>query len=164
MEVLSLSREEQAKLIRSNKKVKDVTHADFRDGQALLPSSPRFGNEPLSQASSFKDKLIGEIPGAFTQAFNFGELMEEEVDSDKEVEVLREGLAAMRFSKDLKQEIQKPWGRALIVKVFGRSVGFNILHSKLLSLWKPAGILDCVVLGYGFFLTQLSLKEAMRLF
>lgn len=74
------------------------------------------------------------------------------MDSDEEVEVLREGLAAVRFSKDFKQQIQKAWGRALIVKVFGHSVGFNFLHSKLLSLWKPARRLDYVALGYGFFL------------
>lgn len=43
--------------------------------------------------------------------------------------------------------------------MFGCSVGFNFLHSKLLFLWKPVGRLDCVDLGHGFFLTRLSLKE-----
>lgn len=72
---------------------------------------------------------------------------------------MREGLAAVKFSKEFKQQIRKPWGSALIVKVFGCLVGFNFLHSKLLSLWKPVGRLDCVDLGHGFFLIRLSLKE-----
>ncbi|XP_050258954.1 uncharacterized protein LOC126703943 [Quercus robur] len=59
--------------------------------------------------------------------------MEADIESDDEVENLREGLVAVKFSKDLKQEIRTPWTRALIVKVYG--------------------------LGHGFFLTRLSLKE-----
>lgn len=85
--------------------------------------------------------------------------MEEEAGTDDEVEVLREGMATVKFTKEFKQQIRQLWGRAFIVKVFGRLVGFNLLHSKLISLWKPAGRLDCVDLGHGFFLMRLSLKE-----
>ena len=45
------------------------------------------------------------------------------------------------------------------MKVYGRSVGFNFIHNKLLTMWKPAGRLDCVGRGQGYFLTRLSLKE-----
>ena len=45
------------------------------------------------------------------------------------------------------------------MKVFGRSVGLNFMQAKLFALWKPAGRLDCVDLGHGFFLTRLSLGE-----
>nr|POE85896.1 uncharacterized protein CFP56_18243 [Quercus suber] len=69
------------------------------------------------------------------------------------------GLVAIKFSKDLKNEIRSPWTRSLIVKVYGRSMGFNFIHNKLLAMWKPAGRLDCVGLGHGFFLTRLLLKE-----
>ena len=41
----------------------------------------------------------------FTQAFCFGELMEDEVDSDEEVDNLREGLIAVKFSRDFKKRI-----------------------------------------------------------
>ena len=62
----SLSREEQEELIRSNKKVKDVNHAGYHEGRDSFPSSPSHGYSPWNRATSFKDKLIGEIPGAFT--------------------------------------------------------------------------------------------------
>ena len=81
------------------------------------------------------------------------------MESDDEVEALREGLLAVRFFKDLKQRIRTPWAKALIVKVYGRSVGFNYLHNRLLSLCKLAGRLDCVDLGNGLFLTRFYLKE-----
>ena len=50
-------------------------------------------------------------------------------------------------------------GKALIVKVYGKSIRFNFLQFRLLSLWKPAGRLDYINQGHEFFLTQLSLKE-----
>ena len=112
-----------------------------------------------SEASSFKEKLIGDIPGAYTQAFNFSDIMEYDEESDEEVENLREGLVAVKLTKDFKKKIRTPWTRALIVKVYGRGVGLSFLHGKLLSMWKPAGRLDCVDLEQGFFLTRFYLKE-----
>nr|POE57275.1 uncharacterized protein CFP56_01924 [Quercus suber] len=156
---LSLSREEQEELARSNKKVKNVCHADFKEGSESGPSLPSNSHGQWSGMSSFKDKLVGEIPGAYRQAFSFGDIMEDEEGSDEEVETLRKGLVACRFSREFKQHIRTPWTKAVIVKVFGRSVGFTFLHNRLLSLWKPAGRLDCVDLGHGFFLIRLSLKE-----
>lgn len=75
------------------------------------------------------------------------------------METLRQGLLSMKFSREFKKKIRKPWGRAFIVKVYGRNVGFNFIQAKLLALWKPVGRLDCVDLGHGFFLTRLSLGE-----
>ena len=112
-----------------------------------------------SEASSFKEKLIGDIPGAYTQAFDFSDIMEDDEESDAEVENLREGLVAVKLSKDFKKKICTPWTRALIVKVYGRVVGLSFLHSRLLSMWKPAGRLDCVDLEHEFFLTRFYLKE-----
>nr|POE55708.1 uncharacterized protein CFP56_27744 [Quercus suber] len=85
--------------------------------------------------------------------------MEDEADLDDEVENLREGLVAVKFSGDFKKRTRTPWSKALIVKVYGRSVGLNFLHNRLLSLWKLAGRLDCVDLEHGFYLTRFSLKD-----
>ncbi|KAK9984571.1 hypothetical protein SO802_034096 [Lithocarpus litseifolius] len=85
--------------------------------------------------------------------------MDEEVVSDEEVENIREGLAAVKFSREFKWQIRTPWSIALIVKVYGRTVGFNFIYNRLLALWKPTGRLDCVGLGHGFFLTRFSLRE-----
>nr|POE89719.1 uncharacterized protein CFP56_49491 [Quercus suber]POE89722.1 uncharacterized protein CFP56_49494 [Quercus suber] len=156
---LILSTEEQEELARSNKKVKNVGHAGFQEGMDTSSSSPRRSNGRWNQSMTFKDRLMGEVPGAYTQAFSFEDLMKDDIESDDEVEALREGLVAVKFSKDLKHEMRSPWTRALIVKVYGRPVGFNFIHNKLLAMWKPAGRLDCVGLGHGFFLTRLSLKE-----
>jgi len=96
----SLSREEQEQLIRSNKKVKDVSHAGYQEGQDSFPSSPSHGYSPWNHATSFKDKLTGEIPGAFTQAFSFRDLMEDNVELDDEIEALRESLVMREMQEN----------------------------------------------------------------
>nr|POF20891.1 uncharacterized protein CFP56_37509 [Quercus suber] len=136
---LSLSSEEQAELVRSNKKVKNVYHAGFSDSSDSRPSSPNQTQGMGSRAISFKDKVVGEIPGVYSQAFNFGDLMEDDEEIEDELEALREGLVAVKFPRELKQKIRNPWAKALIVKV-----------------------LDCVDLGFGFFLIRLSLKEDLE--
>lgn len=79
--------------------------------------------------------------------------------SNTEVENLREVVAAVKLSKECRNHIRALWSSALIVKVFGRTVGFTYLHSKLMALWKLAGRMDCVDLGCDFFLMRFSLKE-----
>nr|POE89558.1 hypothetical protein CFP56_02279 [Quercus suber] len=63
---LSLSSEEQAELVRSNKKVKNVYHAGFSDSSDSRPSSPNQTQGIGSRAISFKDKVVGEIPGVYS--------------------------------------------------------------------------------------------------
>lgn len=64
------------------------------------------------------------------------------MESNDEIKALLEGLVAVKFSKGFKQQIRRPWVRALIVKVYGHSFGFNYLQNRLLSLWRPARRLD----------------------
>lgn len=60
--------------------------------------------------------------------------MEDDEGSDEEVKILREGLVAVKFSKDFKQRIRTPWTKALIVKVYGSALGLSFLHNRLLSM------------------------------
>ncbi|XP_075665573.1 uncharacterized protein LOC142635270 [Castanea sativa] len=77
------------------------------------------------------------------QAFCFDDSKDEEAVLDEEVENIREGLATVKFSQEFKRQIRTPWSKALIVKVYGRMVGFNFIHNRLLALWKLARGLDC---------------------
>ena len=103
---------------------------------------PRNNNAWVSPNKSFKEKLVGEIPGAYAQAFDFYDQMEDDVDSDEEVSGLREGLAAIKLSKETKLRIRGLWSKALIVKLYGRKIGFTYIQNKLQQLWKPSGRLD----------------------
>nr|POE48358.1 hypothetical protein CFP56_78669 [Quercus suber] len=155
-----LSREEEVELSRSKKKVKGH-HANFNNVLSKSGHS-QGGQTPWGDAKkTFKDKLVGEIPGAYAKAFDFSDLMDMKAESDKEVEELREGLAAMKLTRDTKLRIRKPWSKALIIKLYGRAIGLGALQSKLNMLWKPVGSLDCVDLGKEFYSVRFLLKEDM---
>ena len=45
------------------------------------------------------------------------------------------------------------------MKVIEKMVGYQVMSTRLLSLWKPSGRMDCVDFGERFFLIRLSAKE-----
>nr|POE91257.1 hypothetical protein CFP56_34579 [Quercus suber] len=158
-----LSREEEAEISRSKKKkVKDVHHAGFNDGTSEGGSSQWHQAAWGSPKKSFKDKLVGKIPGAFAKAFDFTDLMVDEAESDDEMLDLHERLAAVKLSRETKLRIRSPWAVTLIIKPFGKAVGFNFLQSKFNLLWKPSGRIDLVGLGHGFYSVRFSLKEDLN--
>ncbi|XP_075665847.1 uncharacterized protein LOC142635594 [Castanea sativa] len=89
--------------------------------------------------------------------------MEADSESNEEVEDIREGFASISLSKETKQHIRAPWAKALIIKVFGKTVGYNYLYSKFLGLWKPSGRVDMVDLGRDFFLLRFSILEDLEM-
>ena len=62
----------------------------------------------------------------------------------------------VKLSKETKARIRAPWAKALIVKVYGKSVGYSYLTFKINTLWKPNARMDCVNLGQDFFLIKFS--------
>ena len=166
MQPRTLSREEEAELARSNKKVKDINHAEFNDG--FRASSPSLDNQATGTNAkpSFKDKLVGEIPGAFAQAFDLSDQMEEDSESDDEngedFKSVREGQVRMKLSRETKKRIRGPWSKAIIVKLVGKAVGLNYMQSRLGQLWAPEGRMDCIDLSYGFFLVRFFTKDDLE--
>ena len=136
------SAEEEAELFRSVKK--------FKDNSIEKPFVP-----PRKQVS-YRDSLIGDILRAYAQAFSFDRMEDHAEESDDEVDDLVEGMVDVKLSKETKSRIRAPWAKALIVKVYGRTVGYNYLTFKLNTLWKPIAKMDCVDLGKDYFLIKFS--------
>ncbi|XP_075674737.1 uncharacterized protein LOC142643905 [Castanea sativa] len=137
------SSEEEDELQRSVKKFKENNGArSFLQPRKLV---------------SYKDSPVGDIPGAYEQTFTRSQpYWEEDYESETEMEPLTEGMAEVKLSKETKARIRAPWSKALIVKVFGRSVGYHYFTFKISALWKPTAKMACVTLGKGFFLAKLT--------
>ena len=117
------------------------------------------GSSGFGVPVSYRDKLVKEILGAFAQTFNLNARKEDHSTPNEEMGELSEGLLAVRLSSDTRKLIRSKWTHTLIVRVFGRSMGYHYLHFKVISLWKPAGHLDCVDLGNELFLMRFGLVE-----
>lgn len=89
--------------------------------------------------------------------------MEVESVSDEEIEEVREGFALISLSKETKQRIRAPYFRALIVKVFRRTIGFTFINLKIMRQWKPIGKVDTVDLGRDFFLVRFLVLEDLEM-
>nr|POF06267.1 hypothetical protein CFP56_75278 [Quercus suber] len=68
-------------------------------------------------------------------------------------------MAKVRLSKESKSRIKVPWSKALIVKMYGRSIGFHHLTFKINALRKLLEKMDYVNLGRGFFLIRFSSSD-----
>ena len=102
---------------------------------------------------------MGSNPGAFEKAFGFTCDMQEDIESDDEDEHAEDGSLRVCFSKDDKLRMKAPWYQALIIKPFGRKVGYSFLVSKIRSMGNPRGGMDCINLGFDFYLIKFELRE-----
>nr|POE77266.1 uncharacterized protein CFP56_29768 [Quercus suber] len=149
-ERLKRSDEEKDTLARSTKKFKE-NHRSHETTETEYGIGNKMG--------SYKDKLVGVIPGAFAQAFGFDSSMQEDVESDGEEEVEQDGNIRISFSKEEKVRMRAPWQKALIIKTFGRRMAFSFLVERVRKMWNPCGGMDCIDLGYDYFLVRFELAE-----
>ena len=147
-ENLKRSDEEADTLARSTKKFKD-SHQATNDME----------DNVHHKAGSYRDKLVGSIPGAFEKAFGFACDMQEDLQSDDEEEQAEEGCLRVCFSRDEKTHMRAPWHQALIIKPFGRKVGYTFLAAKIRSMWNPRGGMDCIDLGFDFYLIKFENRD-----
>jgi hypothetical protein len=143
--------EEEDTLSRSTKKYKDRHES---------PAGSHKNTEKtfVSSSRSYKDRLVGAIPGAYEQAFGFVSSMQADEDSDDEAMEPGEGCVLVGLSREEKLRIHAPWAQSLIVKTFGRNVGFMFLSSKVKALWSPLGPMDCIDIGHDYYLIKFELK------
>ncbi|KAK2642211.1 hypothetical protein Ddye_023974 [Dipteronia dyeriana] len=65
----------------------------------------------------------------------------------------------MKLSPKLKEQLQKPWANALILKNMGRSHTLSFMLSKLSLKWSLIGHWQLTDLGDGYFVARFQMKE-----
>ncbi|XP_019158194.1 PREDICTED: uncharacterized protein LOC109154909 [Ipomoea nil] len=79
------------------------------------------------------------------------------VRSDEGLEDVREGIPVVKFSKAEREEMIKPWKRALIVKYLGKPPAFNLLKQRLFCLWNINGKVEMLDIGGGCYVLRFTL-------
>uniref|UniRef100_A0A2N9ERH6 CCHC-type domain-containing protein n=1 Tax=Fagus sylvatica TaxID=28930 RepID=A0A2N9ERH6_FAGSY len=138
---------------RNNKKHKE-SHLISVPDKGHGSESPIGDVEPTSAPTSpirartgisYKDSLIGVIPGAYEHAF-FGSSMEEDEilssNEEEDEEPPEDGEVVIKFTRELKHRIRAPWATSLIVKsgfedVLMRGPWFIGEHFLSLRQWVP---------------------------
>ncbi|KAH1032939.1 hypothetical protein J1N35_045113 [Gossypium stocksii] len=118
---------------------RNIKKVRFKDN--IVEEDTTMGGEPDPIPTlSWKDKLLGGSIGKFDP--NHIVLLE---DRDNDFELLEgdvnmtivEGVPVITFSDRLKNILFKEMELTVIVKLLGRNIGYNTLHNRILSLWKP---------------------------
>ena len=85
-------------------------------------------------------------------------LNDDDVGSDLDEDPKDPYVVILLFNKE-KKRTRAPWQSTLIVKAFGKSLGFKYLDFKIRAIWKPQGELQCIDLGLDYFLIKFRLEE-----
>jgi len=105
------SREEDAELKHSMKKSKESK-----------------GSPAFTAPSSYRDKLVGEIPGAFAQAFNLLSAEEGDAQPNMDVEDVNKGLLAVNLSSDTRKHIRAKWAHTHLLSRFLADLWDSIIY------------------------------------
>lgn len=134
--------EEADILERSTKRFKDVV--------SVIPTDVSMVETPL--VLSYKDTLMdsGEsISMNFSTPFDYVDDLCDEEDADPK-------MPQIRLSRADKARMRAPWKLAIIVKTFGKSVGYNFLFPRVKAQWKPVGKMECIDLVEDYFVFRFS--------
>ncbi|OMP00874.1 Endonuclease/exonuclease/phosphatase [Corchorus olitorius] len=157
-----LSVEESDLLQRSTKRFKDQVNTMDVELAHSEHARPNFSQSPLVESSShqlvhrtYRDKLVNQADDLQISYTSFSRFLDE--DSDLEEEDDQDDTPVILLSKEEKNRLRKPWIHSIIIKTYGKSVGYNYLYPKIMAQWKPKGRMDCIDLGHDFFVVRFHL-------
>ncbi|KAH7867540.1 hypothetical protein Vadar_034652 [Vaccinium darrowii] len=84
---------------------------------------------------------------------------EEELEDEIPEPVVVKPWPSLDVSKDELQKLRRPWRKALIVKLLGRTVGYRVLRQRVEQAWKLRGNFQMVDLEEGYYLVRFATKE-----
>lgn len=70
-----------------------------------------------------------------------------------------EGTTFVLITAEDKKRIYQRWVKALIVKVYGKTIGYSFLKKILHEIWRPTENLIIIDLGKDFFLIDFKQTE-----
>ncbi|XVE96268.1 hypothetical protein REPUB_Repub02eG0206400 [Reevesia pubescens] len=111
----------------------------------------------IRQVVSYKDSLLGEDYGSFADTVR----MDGNYSGDDEPmqEVYKDGELSVSLDVEEKRRLRQIWSHSLIVKVYGKTVGYRFWKFKLGQLWSSIGKPCIVDLGQNFYLIKFQCAE-----
>ncbi|XVE98176.1 hypothetical protein REPUB_Repub03eG0083200 [Reevesia pubescens] len=83
-----------------------------------------------------------------------------EIDSDDDMdEGVEDDIPTVKIASDMKKSLRNPWRLALIIKLLGKNITFNVLKNGITLLWKLSGDFELIDLGCGFYVVRFDNME-----
>lgn len=60
----------------------------------------------------------------------------------------------IEVSEEQRKKLRSPWKKTLIVKLLGKSLGFNFIYSKLRQKWAIIGDFSLIDLGKDYYIAR----------
>ncbi|XP_019189720.1 PREDICTED: uncharacterized protein LOC109184127 [Ipomoea nil] len=162
------SEEDHDLLVRSTKKTKrdagsglagampDLvleTPMEMIEGYTALVEAPRRQPPPIS----FRDLVAGASHP--TSDEDDDDLFSDGEDAEEDEDPL---CPVIRLTNREKEELRRPWRNALILKVWGKRVGYSYLYRRLNTLWRPKGSMDLVAIDNDYFLVRFGSNDDLE--
>lgn len=111
---------------------------------------------PCPPPMSFRDKVMGN--SQVTPAREKKDLIKEKL-----ITIVHEHgnrlLPKVTLDKSIFQELCNPWKDSLVIKLLGKSLGYNMMKDKLKRVWKTAGGFDILDIDNGFYMVKFDVES-----
>ncbi|KAH1033308.1 hypothetical protein J1N35_045482 [Gossypium stocksii] len=136
----------------------------FNDGIDETSADMAVDHEP-PQLPSWKDKLLGGVPVSFEVSHNAASMGSDSesdgnfalLDDDMQTSIVN-GVSAINFSNRVKEILFKEMELTVVIKLLGRSIGYNILHNHIISLWKPISLFNLMDIENEYYLPDAAIS------
>lgn len=126
-----------------------------RGGRMITETSDKGKGVEPSPAVSFRDKVLGPKPPAPREKIDLITAKLVEIEHIKGNRLL----PMLRVQQQVIDDLSLPWKDALVVKLLGKQLGFNVMKTRLEMLWKLNGRIDLLDIGNGYFMVKFDVEE-----
>jgi hypothetical protein len=103
-----------------------------------------------SSKVSFRDKVLG------TQPFVARERVDLIANKMAQIELVQGNrlMPMLHVEQKIMEDLIVPWKDALVVKLLGKNLGYNIMKTKLENVWKLMGGIELMDVGSAFYMVK----------
>lgn len=121
------------------------------DHNLLHTKNPPDPVQPLTPKPSFREKLLGssqEIPIREKEDMIQKQLVRIELEDDNRL------LPKVYLEPKVFQELCTPWKDAIVVKLLGKNLGYNVMRDRLQKIWRLQGGFEIMDNDNGFYMVK----------
>lgn len=118
---------------------------------------PDNGNSSASSvkpSTSFRDKVMGNTEAPPTRS-------KADLIAQKLVTIVHENgnrlLPVVTLDGSIFNELCAPWKDAIVIKLLGKKIGYNLMKDNLKRVWKPTSGFDIMDVDNGFFMVKFDM-------